>query len=64
MTPTMKNALAWLVERGGSGVITNRATARLIARGEQAHFTADTWLRLVISGHLVAENGRLTVVSS
>ena len=64
MTPAMKKALDWLTERGGSGVLTTRASVRVIAQGDQASFLADTWLRLVVAGRLVAENGRLRVVSS
>lgn len=60
ITEPMRTAYAWLVERGGSGVLDRYG--RMLAAGERAaRFDSSTWLRLVACGALRGSGGRLCV---
>lgn len=48
MTPSQKNALKWLQDRGGDGVFDRRGV--LLACGESAPFERSTWNKLRDAG--------------
>ncbi len=50
ITKTQHRALKWLATHGGQASL-NRYNASF-AQGEKSGFTAGTWLRLMISGHI------------
>lgn len=52
ITKTQHRALKWLATHGGHASL-DRYNASY-AQGEKSGFTAGTWLRLMISGHVVA----------
>ena len=60
LSPGQKRALAWLAERGGSGVLDRYGT--LVAQGEKCPAAPQTWLRLFLSGHAKAVDGRIVLV--
>lgn len=52
MTPAQQLALRDLDENGGEGVIDK--SGRLVAGGVRMTYLADTWLRLLTTGHVEA----------
>lgn len=50
MTPAQKQALEHLHRQGGEGAIDRRGA--LVAGGVRLKFLADTWLRLMTTGHV------------
>jgi len=50
LSPAQLRALRWLADRGGHATLDRYGNA--IARGEKAGYAAQTWLRLMISGHI------------
>ncbi|MGU3387024.1 hypothetical protein ACLBYG_21110 [Methylobacterium sp. D53M] len=50
MTPAQKQALQHLHHRGGEGAIDRHGS--VVAGGVRLQFLADTWLRLMTTGHV------------
>lgn len=59
MTNAQQRALRFLHKGGGSGVIDKYG--RLLVAGETEGFNPQTWLRLVASGHVKGEDGRICI---
>ncbi len=57
ITDAQAAACKWLYERGGSGVLDNRA--RVVAWGEVCGNGHDTWLRLLVSEAAYTTSGRI-----
>lgn len=63
LTEAQFNALKWLSERGGIGVIDNHG--RMIAKGEVARgVLADTWLRLFTFNDLTSSGPHKVTITS
>lgn len=46
LSPALRDALKWLVERGGDGVFADKSHQVLMARGETAPVMRSTWNKL------------------
>lgn len=63
LTKPQRQALEWLQERGGNGVVNRYG--KVMASGEIAGFDAATWLRLICAGLIVSEGpARLRLAAS
>ena len=63
MTPSEREALKWLKDRGGDGVFAERNRQVLLARGERSPVMRKTWNSLCRQGLVEAYgNHRLRIV--